>query len=45
MGTERIDVKKSIYNRNDRIADEVNRGMTEKRTLLVNGVEGSEWMR
>ena len=36
MGTERIDVKKSIYNRNDRIADEVNRGMTEKRTLLIN---------
>ncbi len=36
METERIDVKKSIYNRNDRIADEVNRGMTAGSTLLIN---------
>lgn len=36
METQRIDVKKSIYNRNDRIADEVNRGMTAGGTLLIN---------
>ena len=36
METERIDVKQSIYDKNDRIADEVNREMSANGTLLIN---------
>ncbi len=36
METERIDVKQSIYDKNDSIADEVNREMSASGTLLIN---------
>ncbi len=36
METERIDVKQSIYDKNDQIASEVNRGMSASGTLLIN---------
>ncbi len=43
METERIDVKQSIYDKNDLIAGEVNREMSANGTLLINvmGAPGS----
>jgi hydrogenase nickel incorporation protein HypB len=36
MDTERIDVQQSIYDKNDRIAADLNSKMTQKGTLLIN---------